>query len=210
MNRNGECGAALVIALMAIVLMTALGSALVMLTATETRIVGYQRSGTEALHAADAAIALVLDELRRSDWSAVLAGGRTSTFVDGMPGGPRDTVAGRLDLDRLTGTVRADSARWGANAATWQPYAYGPMRDLARLDSDVYAIVWVGDDPAECDGQPDVDGGPCDARPNPGAGVVAVLAHAYGPLGAQRAVEVTVTRKGPDLRLLSWREVGRR
>jgi hypothetical protein len=97
--------------------------------------------------------------------------------------------------------------RWGANATTWQPFAFGPMRDLVGIDSDAYAIVWVGDDPAECDGRPDVDGGPCDARPNPGAGVVAVLAHGYSRLGAQRAVEVTVTQNGPDLRLLSWREM---
>jgi hypothetical protein len=202
-----ERGAALVIALMAIVLMVAMGSALILLTATETRIVGHQRSGAEALHAADSAIALVLGDLERSDWNAVLAGGVTSTFVDGGPTGVRNTVVGTLDLDLLTRTARMASRRWGANAALWQPYAYGPMRDLAGTDSDVYAVVWVGDDPAECDGRPDVDGGACDARPNPGTGVVALLAHAYGLQGAERAVEVTVARDGPRLRLLSWREI---
>jgi hypothetical protein len=202
-----ERGAALIMALMAIVLMTALGSALILLTATETRIVGHQRTGTEALHAADSAIALVLGDLERSDWGAALAGAVTSTFVDGGPTGLRNTAAGVLDLDQLTRSVRTEARRWGANAALWQPYAYGPMRDLAGADSDAYAVVWVGDDPAECDGRPEVDGGACDARPNPGAGVVALLAHAYAPQGAERAVEVTVTRAGPGLRLLSWREI---
>jgi hypothetical protein len=207
MQLNDQRGAALVVALMTIVLMVALGSALVLLTVTETRIAGYQRSGSEALHAADGAIALVLEELAADDWSTVLAGSNQSSLVDGAPDGIRDTAAGRLDLGQLTRTVRADAARWGSNAPLWQPYAHGAMRSLAAADSDMYVVVWVGDDPAECDRRPDLDGGACDDRPNPGAGVLALLAHAYGPLGAYRAVEVTVAMDGPRLRMFSWREV---
>ncbi len=51
-----EEGMAVVIALMAMMLMMALGMALVMTTMTETRISANYREGSEALYAADAAI----------------------------------------------------------------------------------------------------------------------------------------------------------
>ena len=51
----------------------------------------------------------------------------------------------------------------------------------------------VGDDPSENDGDPLQDGSDED---NPGAGVLALRAEAFGPGGAHRVIEATVAR--PD------------
>jgi len=57
----------------------------------------------------------------------------------------------------------------------------------------------IADDPSECDDNPLVDGGavvscPPGVKANPGAGVLAVRAEAFGPFGAHRAVELTISR----------------
>jgi hypothetical protein len=72
----------------------------------------------------------------------------------------------------------------------------------------VYVVVWVGDDPAECDGRSDIDGGACAGGENPGANVVALLVHAYGAAGVLQEIEVTAGRPDPASRprLLSWRQ----
>jgi hypothetical protein len=82
------------------------------------------------------------------------------------------------------------------------------MRELVTsgtIDSSVYVAVWVGDDPSETDGNPLVDGEVAE-RPNPGRGVLTLLAHAYGP-SSRRAVEATVARADRGVRVLSWRQV---
>jgi hypothetical protein len=43
--------------------------------------------------------------------------------------------------------------------------------------------------------------------PNPGAGLLQVLVHAYGPLGTRRVIEATLRRDDLRTRVLSWREV---
>ena len=54
MNRSGESGIALVVALMTMVLMMALGAALVLITSSETMIAANFRVSQEAFYAADA------------------------------------------------------------------------------------------------------------------------------------------------------------
>ena len=90
----------------------------------------------------------------------------------------------------------------------WKLFAYGPLSSLlgsAAVDSAYYGVVMVGDDPAEDDNDPTLDGGGA----NPGAGVVSVRGEAYGPSGAHKTVELTVTRAQPEIaiKVLSWREV---
>ena len=53
---SGEEGIALIIALMAVLLLSALGFALVMTTSTETMIATNYRNGNEGLYAADDAL----------------------------------------------------------------------------------------------------------------------------------------------------------
>jgi Tfp pilus assembly protein PilX len=209
-----EQGTALIIALLSMMLMMALGLALVLTTTTETRISANYREGSEALYAADAAIERVMQDLLTvPDWNTVIAdGGTTSAFIDGEPGERTLPDGTTLDLDEATAMVRCgkiactdgdiststDERPWGQNNPRWQLYAYGPMTDMLPTDtinSRMYVVVWVADDPAENDGQAQVDGGAAvDGGDNPGGGVLSLLAHAYGPDGVRRVVEVTVAR----------------
>src|SRR6185295_18650030 len=85
-----EDGIALVVSLMAMMLLMALGMALLMTTTTETRIAANYAGGAEALYAADAAIERVMDDiLTVPDWNDILAGGRRSAFIDGPAAGTR-------------------------------------------------------------------------------------------------------------------------
>jgi hypothetical protein len=96
---------------------------------------------------------------------------------------------------------------WGRNNPRWRPYAWGR---LGR--GEFYTVVWVADDPGETDGDVFHDGTTAD---NPGRGLIALTAQAYGPGGVRRTIEATVARpitpeggvaRGP-VRLVSWREV---
>src|SRR5215510_7228189 len=82
-----EQGIALVIALLCMLLLTALGMALTMTTITEKRIAGNYRFGVETVYAADAGVERVMQDLLTvPDWNRILDGSTTSSFVDGAPG----------------------------------------------------------------------------------------------------------------------------
>jgi PilX N-terminal len=212
-----ERGLALVISLMVMLLLTALGLALTMTTITETKITGNYAKGTEALYAADAAVERVMQDLLTvPDWDKVLDGTTTSAFIDGLPSGERDMPDGsRINLTEATNMLRCgkvttcadadlialtDQRPWGSNNPRWQLYAYGPLEQMIpteTINSALYVIVWAADDPAENDNNPLKDGGtPANSDPdgNMGKGVMSLLAHAYGPGGVRRVIEVTVGR----------------
>lgn len=219
----------LVLALLGTMLLAALGSALVLETIVEVQIASAHGRAVEVLHAADGASERAMQDLSAvDDWSDLLNGSITSSFTDGAASGPRALPAGgTLDLTALTNTVRCGQTQacssgaltastaerpWGANNPYWQLFAYGPLEALltdGSVSSLVYVVVWVGDDPAEHDDNPLVDGDPnLDGTPNDGLGVVMLLAHAYGPSGSRRGVEVTVARAvSGGVRVVAWREV---
>jgi hypothetical protein len=92
---------------MATLVMTTLGSALVLLAVTETRIVQVTAAGIEALYGADAAIErAMLDLAALPDWDDALAGRAVSGFVDGPPRGVRVFAGARIDLDEATNLLR--------------------------------------------------------------------------------------------------------
>ena len=205
-----ERGAALVTALMAMLLLSALGLALVLTTTTETAISNNFRGAEEALYVADAAIERTMqDILTVPDWNNMLSGSVKSAFIDGVPGDRTLANGTILKLDEATnmancGKVAACSAAemdavtedrpWGANNPRWQLYAYGPANDLVptgTLNSNMYVVVWVGDDPSDNDNNPLVDG---NAQTNPGTGVITLRAEAFGPGGAHKVIEVTLAR----------------
>src|SRR3954463_4873094 len=141
-----ESGIALIVALMAMSFLLALGLALALTTATESRIAGNYRDAVEALDAADSAVERAIQDLVAApDWDSVLSGARTSSFTDGSPSGIRVLPDGSaFDLTRATNIVRCDKSMcsqadliaiseerpWGANNPVWQPYAFGPVADL--------------------------------------------------------------------------------
>jgi len=225
MDIRHEDGIAMLMAMAATLLMSALGVALVLSTSAEAVIASNFRDATECAYASGAALERTLDDLGAAgDWNAVLTGAARSTFVDGAPSGTRTLADGStVDLERAVNL--ADCGRiqpcsdaemdavtsrrpWGANNPRWQLYAYGRFSDMLpgqTIDSPYYVMVMVGDDPSETDGKPLEDGG------DPaGAGIMALRAEAFGPRGTHRSVEMTVARPAagqPGLRVLSWREV---
>jgi hypothetical protein len=214
-----EQGIALVIALMAMLLMMALGTALVMTTMTETKIAGNYRSGYETLYAADGAVERVMqDILTVPNWDDILSGAVTSAFIDGAPSGTRTLPDGStIDLTQATSMVRCgklscsaadltaltEERPWGANNPVWQLYAYGPLEDIiptGTVTSRQYVLVWIADDSSENDNDPLRDGQPpagcgagCTAT-NLGRGVLSMMAQAFGPDGTTRTIAVTIAR----------------
>ena len=221
---SDEHGVALIVALLVMVLLSALGLSLTMVTSTEERIAASYRDGNEAFYAADAALERAVQELALvPDWNRVLDGSVTSLFVDAQASfGPWPDPSARNSAE-ATALVRcgktsctvADLAAstperpWGANNPRWQLFAWGPVANMSpsgAANSRIYVAAWVADDPSENDGNPLVDGD-SSAGANPGRGMVVVLAHAYGPAGVRRVIEATVARAGGGVRVLSWREL---
>jgi hypothetical protein len=185
-----ETGTAIIIALVATVLLSALGMGLVLMSNTEGAIATNFRDGSETLYAADAAVERVVqDILLVPRWNDVLAGAAQSAFVDTTltpttPGGEP------LDLTAMTAEVQAQSdatSPWGLNNPQWRLYAYGPLSDLSgtgTIRSTAYVVVWAADDPSETDNDPSADTN----------GVLTLLAQAVGRTGSMRFVEVTVAK----------------
>ena len=196
----GEKGTALVIALMAVMLLTALGAAVIMVTNTETSISANYKNSVEALYAADAAVERVVQDLLMVPrWNDILNGTATSAFVDGsaadaktLPGGGQLTLCAVLPCpaNTATGQLQAESdagAAWGANNPRWRLFAWGPINEMLpnnTIDSPMYVSVWIADDPAEADGDPAADTN----------GTLTLHAEAYGPAGTRKVIEVTVAR----------------
>lgn len=220
---HGEDGVAIVLAMLTVLLLTGLGAALILTTTSETAIAGNFRASVEALYAADAVVECAIGGLRMvPDWNGVLSGGSRSAFIDGEPWGARvlpdgstidlattvsiancnqSSVCSAADMDE----VRA-ARPWGANNPRWQLYAYGSLRDVlpaGTISSPFYVIAMVADDPSENDGNPLLDG---IAGINPGAGVLALRAEAFGPRGVHKVIEATIARQA-GTRVLSWRAV---
>lgn len=200
---TNQDGTALIIALMSMMLLTALGAAVVMVSRTETAIANNYKNSQEALYAADAAVERVVQDLLMVPrWNDILSGATTSSFIDGdmraektLPGG------GRILLDgpgSATAELQAttDSANlWGGNNPQWKLFAWGPLSELldtATIDSAMYVAVWVADDPADASpSTPEVaDGNPLSDL----NGTLTLRAEAIGPGGTRKIIEVTVAR----------------
>lgn len=206
---HDERGVALIIALMATMLLTALGMTLVLMSNTETLISSNYRNSQEALYAADAAVERVVQDLLLIPrWNDILAGDTaTSPTCSGIsPFYPKSlTPSGFIDstttisvpdtnqtVNLLSATCNLQvatngTAIWGTNNPTWRLFAWGKMRDMLPnnvIDSEMYLAVWVADDPADNDGDPSNDSN----------GVLTLHAEAYGPGGTRKTVEVTVAK----------------
>jgi hypothetical protein len=189
-QRASDRGSALVIALIATVMLSALGVGLVMLTETEGSIASNHRKGSEMLYAADAAVERVVQDLLLVPrWNDILSGAVQSAFVDGSLT-PTTPFGQTLNLTTMTTELQtqADATNpWGPNNPQWRLFAYGPLADMAgtgTIQSDAYVIVWMADDPSDNDANPVADTN----------GVVTVLAQALGSSGTIRTVEVTVAK----------------
>jgi hypothetical protein len=225
-------GSALIAVMLVSSLLLVLGGMLVLSSVTEIEIAANVRDAAEAFYAADAGLERAVADLAAlADWDAVLSGAVRSSFVDGAPG-VRPIAGGRvIDISALTNELRCgapapcdDAAMnamtagrpWGRNNPRWQPFAHARAASLAfdGVGGAAYLAVWIGDDPAENDGDPLRDGAPparVDASnlENHGANTVIMVAMAFGPGGARRMLEATISRTGvpaPGVRVVAWRE----
>jgi hypothetical protein len=222
MKPADDRGAALITVLLVMLLMGALAGALAITTTVETTIAGNYRRVEQDRAAAEAVLERALVDLAVApDWTPALAGGAQSTFSDGPPTGVRTLLTGeRVDLDQLASRANCRQSRpctaseltrvtstrpWGANNPVWRPYAYGPLRALdpaLPATVPIYVVAMIGDDPAESDGDPQVDGG---SPGKEGLGRVALRGYALGPRADLLAVEAVVERGAPNgLRIVSW------
>jgi hypothetical protein len=193
-----EDGTALIIALMATMLLTALGMTLVLTSNTETMISANYRNSQEALYAADAAVERVVQDLLMIPrWNDILTAGNPaqlaytrSGFIDttttvSIPnsGQSMNLITATQNLQSSTDTLNL----WGPNNPAWRLFAYGRMQDILpanAIDSGMYLAVWVADDPADNDSNPSADTN----------GTLTLHAEAYGPSGTRKVIEVTVAR----------------
>jgi len=215
----GERGIAVVATLLALVLVSGLGTALLLLSAGETLAAANYRDALLTSYAAEAAIEEIVPELQqRDDWNPLLASpdeiraGITTT----TSGALKTTVAGGRTIDFAALTARANCPQvapsppvcsdaqmnaataerpWGRNNPRWRLFSWGPLDGrLPDVDgSGVVVAVWLADDPAENDDNPSLDGS---GAGNHGAGTILVCAESFGPRGSHARVETTVVRSG--------------
>ena len=201
---TNEDGTALILSLMSMMLLTALGAAVIMVSRTETAIANNYRNSQEALYAADAAVErIVQDLLMVPRWNEILADGGggvaavTSSFTVGAPNAHVTLPAGgRMTLNTATAALQAETDAadsWGTNNPRWRLFAWGPLADLlgsSTIDSRMYVAVWVADDPADAPPGGAPDGNPLlDAN-----GTLTIRAEAIGASGTRKTIEVTVAR----------------
>jgi hypothetical protein len=199
-----ERGVALLVALMSMLLLTALGVGLMMTTMTETMISTNYRDGGEALYAADAGIERVMQDLLTvPDWDRLISGAVRTSFTDGSAPGDRTMPDGSvlnlvsatnmLNCGKIGDCTEADLDAWSSerpwtvNNPRWQLIGYSPMADMIETGtilSQMYVAVWIADDQAETDGDPATDAN----------GVLLMRAQAFGPGGASSVVEITLGR----------------
>ncbi len=217
-------GAAMVIALLALSMLTAVGVAMLLNSSSDVVIAGAFRDQRSGIYAADAIVARALDEIAAADWTSLLSGSRSATLVDGAPRGTRTLSDGSvIDLQQIVNVANCQKASactpaeltavsgrrpWGMNNPRWQLYAYGPLRSMlpaSVVDSPWYVVLLVADDPLLDDD------------------VIALRGEAFGPRNAHAVTELLAARSpaissGADtdyngvdglrsMMVLSWREV---
>jgi len=211
---SAERGSALFLAIILVLLLSAVGAVAMLAGQSETLLAANFRQGHEALYVADGALQRAMKDLADlPDWTAVLSGVATSTVVDGPAAGSKPVPGGGSVLlccgaSSLTEDLQSRGnagGDWGANTPEWQIYAWGPAAGWLAADkihSVFYAVVWVSDDVGDADGNPAADSN----------ATVRVIALGIGPRGARRAVHalvqrVQVTAGQPGrVRVVSWSE----
>jgi hypothetical protein len=213
-GRCAERGAALLTCLLALVLLSAIGSVLVLSATTDALISANAGASSEALAASRAVFARSVAELALApDLTSVLSGAWPSQFLDGAPAGGRSGPDGTtVDLDEVlnaagcakrTACSSADldavSPRrpWGTRNPRWRLFSYGQLDGATATGArgaPLYVVSLVADDPADGDGDPLRDATLLGSTPSPGAGVVLLRAEAFGHRNAHRVVEGAVVR----------------
>jgi hypothetical protein len=208
-----ETGVALVAAILALALVSAIALGMAIIAGTEPIIAANSEGALAAGYTADAGLAIAVAEMRDvSDWSAVLAGAirsttlTTSGSIIALPDGrPLDLVrhTNLLNCGRVVGCTDGlldePSAErpWGRNNPRLRVFGHASTVDLwggtAQL-APFHLVVWIGDDPAEEDGSPLVDALSGGDPPRSGSGIMRIRTESFGPRGAHATRTGTILR----------------
>ena len=173
---------------MSLVLLSALGTSLAVVTNTELRAAANYATSRETMYAADGALQIAARELLAvADWNALLVERRAVGVRRwSAQRRPAAWATGPRSIWReATSAANGEPRPWGANNPAWRLFAFG------WLGPRTYVMAWAADDSAETDGDPSIDGG---GVANPGAGILALRAEAFGVGGAHKVLEATVRR----------------
>lgn len=204
---GAERGVAVIHVLLLLTVVAAAATGVAMLTVLESSISRHHRVDREAAYAAEAMLALALQELEAmADWDGPVAGATVAGFADGPSNVPRaipgaGTVLVCCAGDSLSARVERDTG------TPWRPFAWGSLGGLLGLSEAgrYYLVAWVADDRDDGDGNPAADSN----------NRILVRSEAVTPLGARKAIEAAVERPegtapeeapGRGLRVLTWRE----
>lgn len=193
-RQEAEQGIALVVTVLAVLVLSPLAGALIMLSSMETRVTANHRRALQALYAADAALNWAVEELRGTPaWAAVRAGSsRSSLRVGAHRLQLADGSTWDLDQRTLQLTRLGAGPRQVGRGRQWRLYAHGPVAALLPRHPSgglLWLAVWVAD-----------AGG---AGPDE---LLVVHAAVAGPRHVRRAVQAAV-RRSPALRpavIESW------
>jgi hypothetical protein len=224
---RGESGVALLVAMMVMTIVSVLGLGLLLTTSLEPVTAANYESSIAALYAAEAGVAVAAHELGgMTDWDPVLAGRTKSAVLDPPAGSIPAPDGAMVAVGALTNlancghesacseaemTALTPERPWGPNNPRWQPFGRLRLDRMAPGPPGSAApevVVWVGDDPAEIDGDPFTDSRPDAAGMRPGSCIVFIRAEALSPRSGHRTVTATVGRAdgrcGTGARLFSW------
>lgn len=208
-------GAVLITTVMAMMLLSAVGGALVLVASTSALISANAGAANETFYAAEAVFERTVAELRSvPELTPVLDGTRASMFTDGPPSGLRTLADGTTlslsmvvslaNCQRRSGCAEADlnaalrGRPWGERNPRWRLFAHGPLDPAPaglRSGLPIYVVAMVADDQAETDGDPSRDGQQAGVQPNPGAGRLLIRVEAFGRRASHRVVEGTILRQ---------------
>jgi hypothetical protein len=188
---------AVLTALAATLLLTALGVAIALLGIEESMLSLHERSARALRHAASAGAQLAVADLRLApSWDPLLTPA-ASPPLSAVPGRFLDSTltpaapwnGAPIDLASATTALQAATvaSRGPADAAqVWRLYLSGPLARAAPAAAGApwYVAVWIADDKADIDGDPNVDSN----------GLLSVHAVAYGPVDAMVALDLTLRR----------------
>ena len=188
---------AVIAAVLATALLSALGLAIALLGSGEMTLAGRERTTRALRAAAQGAAQLAIADLETMpDWTAVLTAG-TSADVAAVRARLADATLNPrppwgdavIDLHVMTAQVQfAEDDVHGPEDApqVWRLFANGPLETVAPGGSSGpwYLAVWIADDGADTDGDPDRDSN----------GAIALHAAAFGPGEAVASVSVRVVR----------------
>jgi hypothetical protein len=229
-RRMAERGAALIAALVILMLVSVVGLGLALTASLEPAIASAHEASLTSGYAAEAGLAIAFHELRDiADWSLVLSGQVRSAILQSstdarlvLPDGTQTDVATLTNLANCGHAAACTSAEldafstdrpWGANNPRWQLFGHARFNDLMSGDSQPLpceVVVWVGDDPAELDADPQRDSQTsADGTDRPGAGIVVVRAESFGIRSAHRVLTMSVGHplaQGAEPRIVAWRE----